>query len=153
MGIVEFLKQTGVDFQITEHSPTFTAQRMASVEHEPGKNVAKPVIVKADNEYLMCVLAASHKVDLLALKEKLGAKTVELAEEKEIAKLFADCELGAQPPFGNLYNMTVIMDKALEVDEHIIFQGGTHDKAIRMSMSDYEKLVQPKILRFSYQTK
>lgn len=150
MGIIDFLDKSGVEYQISEHRPTFTAQRMAAVEHEQGKYVAKPVIIKADDEYIMCVLAASHKVDMAALKAQLGCESVRLAEESQIAKLFSDCELGAEPPFGNLYGMTVVMDKALEADEYIIFQSGTHDKAVRMSMADYRLLVKPKILEFSY---
>jgi Ala-tRNA(Pro) deacylase len=98
----------------------------------------------------MCVLSACYKIDFAALKKQLGAKSVELADEQEIGKIFEDCELGAEPPFGNLYDLPVVMDKALEKDDHITFQAGTHDKAIRMSMEDYRKLVKPKVLEFSY---
>jgi Ala-tRNA(Pro) deacylase len=98
----------------------------------------------------MCVLSACYKIDLGALKDQLGARSVELAEEKEIGELFADCELGAEPPFGNLYDMPTLMDQALEADDHITFQAGTHDKSIRMSVDDYRKLVQPKVYSFSY---
>jgi Ala-tRNA(Pro) deacylase len=73
-----------------------------------------------------------------------------LAEEEEIGRLFGDCELGAEPPFGNLYEMPTIMDKAMEADEHIMFQAGSHDKAIRMKMADYRKLAKPKVIEFSY---
>ena len=152
MRVIEFLDKSAVRYEATEHKPVFTAQRMAAVEHEPGRYVAKPVIVKADGKYVMCVLAASHKIDLGALKRQLGAKSVELAAEKDISKLFEDCELGAEPPFGNLYDLPTIIDKALEQDDHIIFQAGTHEKAIRMSMADYRKLVGPKVLEFSYQS-
>jgi len=98
----------------------------------------------------VCVLAASHKVDLQALKKGLGAKSVELAEEEEVGRLFADCELGAEPPFGNLYDVPTLMDKSLEADDHLLFQAGSHDKAILISMADYRKLVKPKVLDFSY---
>ena len=150
MRVTEFLDEAAISYEVKEHPPAFTAQQMAAVEHEPGKFVAKPVIVKADGEYMMCVLAACSKIDLGALKNQLGAKHVELALEKEIGEMFDDCELGAEPPFGNLYDLPVIMDKALEKDDHIIFQAGAHDQAIRMSMDDYRKLVKPKILDFSY---
>jgi Ala-tRNA(Pro) deacylase len=150
MQVTEFLDKSGVNYEVSEHKPAFTAQRMAAVEHEPGKNVAKPVIVKADGKYVMCVLSASCKVDLRALKSQLGAKKVEMAEEKDMGKIFGDCELGAEPPFGNLYDLPTIMDKALEKDEHIMFQASSHEKAIQMSMADYQKLVKPKILEFSY---
>jgi len=148
--VIEFLDKSGVKYEVTKHEPAFTAQQMATVEHEPGKYVAKPVIVKADDKYVMCVLSACYKVDLRALKKQLGAKSVELAEENEIEKIFPDCELGAAPPFGNLYDLPTYMDKALEEDDHIIFQGGSHEKSIRMSMDDYRKLVAPEVLEFSY---
>jgi len=150
MRVKEFLDKSGVKYEVTKHEPAFTAQQMAAVEHEPGKYVAKPVIVKADDKYVMCVLSACYKIDLRALKKQLGAKSVGLAEENEIENIFPDCELGAAPPFGNLYDMPTYMDKALEEDDHIMFQGGTHEKAIRMSMGDYRKLVVPEVLEFSY---
>jgi Ala-tRNA(Pro) deacylase len=150
MRVLKFLDKSKVKYKATKHEPAFTAQQMAAVIHESGKYVAKPVIVKADGQYLMCVLPACYKIDLKALKNQLKARKVELAEEKEIGKIFDDCELGAEPPFGNLYDMSTIIDKALEKDEHITFQGGTHEKAIRMSMEDYRKLIEPKVLEFSY---
>ncbi len=150
MRVIEFLDKSAVRYEVSEHPPAFTAQQMAAVEHEQGKYVAKPVIIKADGKYIMCVLAACYKIDLGALKSQLGAKSVELAEEKEIGNIFEDCELGAEPPFGNLYDLPVVMDKALEQDDHITFQAGTHEKAIRMSMDDYQKLVELKVLEFSY---
>ena len=150
MRVTEFLDKSGVKYQLSEHQPTFTAQQMAAEEHEPGRYVAKPVIVKAGDEYVMCVLPAPYKVDLGALKKQLGVKKAVLAGEKEFKDLFPDCELGAEPPFGNLYDLPTIMDKVLEKDDHIMFQAGSHEKAIRMSMADYRKLVQPKVLEFSY---
>lgn len=150
MRAIEFLDKSAVHYEVHEHPPAFTAQQMAAVEHEPGKYVAKPVVVKADGKYLMCVLAACYKIDMAALKRQLGAKSIALAEEQETAALFDDCELGAEPPFGNLYDLQTIMDKALEKDDHITFQAGTHAQAIRMSMADYRRLVQPRILDFSY---
>jgi len=150
MRLTEFLDKSGVKYTVTEHKPTFSAQRMAAEEHEPGRYVAKPVLVKADGKFLMCVVSANHKIDLKALKRQLGAKSVELADEDEMGKIFGDCELGAEPPLGNLYDLPTVMDKELEKDERISFQAGSHDKAVHMRMEDYKKLVGPKILRFTY---
>ena len=100
----------------------------------------------------MCVLGACYKINLGALKSELGAKSLELAEEEEIGRIFPDCELGAEPPFGNLFELPTIVDKALEDDEYIVFQAGTHEKAIKMGMADYLRLVKPRILDFSYHT-
>lgn len=150
MRINDFLEEAGVKYQVTEHKPTFTAQRMAAEEHEAGRFVAKPVIIKADGNYMMCVLPGCCKIDLGALKDQLGVASVELADESDIATMFDDCELGAEPPFGNLYHLTTIIDKTLLRDDHLLFQAGTHQKAIRMSFDDYNKLVEPKVLDFSY---
>ncbi len=151
MKTIEFLDESGAKYEITEHKPAFSAQRMAAEEHEPGRYVAKPVLVKADDKFILCILSACNKIDLGALKAQLGAKSVELATEDDIAEIFTDCELGAEPPFGNLYGLDTVMDKYLEKGGHIIFQAGSHDKAVRMSVEDYRKLAEAKVLEFSYQ--
>ena len=99
MQLTEFLDKSNVDYEVREHQPAFSAQTMAAVEHESGKYVAKPVLIKADEEYMMCVLSACDKINLQALQGSLGVKCVELADEKEMARIFKDCELGAEPPF------------------------------------------------------
>ena len=150
MKVKEFLDKSKVKYKVTRHKPAFTAQHVAAEIHEPGQYVAKPVVVKADGDYVMCVLPACYKIDLTVLKVRLKAKKVELAKEKELGKIFGDCELGAEPPFGNLYDLPTVMDKSLEGDDHIMFQGGSHEQAIRMSMADYRKLAEPKVMEFSY---
>jgi len=152
MRVQELLDKSSVSYKVTEHRPTFTGQQMAAQEHVSGIYVAKPVIVKADDKFYMCVLPACFKIDLDALKSQLGAAELTLAEEKEMVKLFPDCALGAEPPFGNLYDLPTIIDQAMEEDDEIVFQAGEHEKAIHMKMADYKKLVQPKILKFSYHT-
>lgn len=150
MNVAKYLDEAKVKYRAAAHKPAFSAQQVAAAEHEPGRFVAKPVIVKADGKFMMCVLAACYKIDLRALKEQLGAKSVELAEEEEVGQLFGDCELGAEPPFGNLYDLPTLMDKALEADDHILLQAGSHEKAMTISMADYKKLVKPKVVQFSY---
>jgi Ala-tRNA(Pro) deacylase len=150
MKVVEFLETNSAKYEVTQHQPTYSAQQMAAAEHVPGREVAKPVLVKADGQYYMCVLPACCKVDLDALKQDLHVDQVVLAGEDEMSKLFADCELGAEPPFGNLYGLETLMDESLEADEHIVFQAGTHEQAIRIAMADYKELVSPLVLSFSY---
>ena len=151
MKTTEFLENSQVKYETTTHRAAFTAQRMAALEHVKGQYVAKPVIVKADGKFLMCVLAACNKIDFDALRRQIGASKVELADEDEIAKIFTDCEIGAEPPFGNLYGLTTIMDKSLEKDDHILFQADSHERGVRMKMADYLRLAKPKVLEFSYQ--
>lgn len=150
MRVMEFLDNAGANYETLSHAPVFSSQGLAAIEHEPGKYVAKPVIVKADDRYIMCVLPAPRKVDLGRLKDQLDAASVTLADEDEIGKLFPDCELGAEPPFGNLYDLPTVMDQTLEQDDHIVFQAGTHGEALRLSMADYRRLVEPKVLEFTF---
>ena len=150
MQITEYLDQKKVKYQVCSHRPAFTAQQIAAEEHVSGMDVAKPVIVQADGKYYMCVLPACCKVDLEMLRGHLSAGEVQLADEKEMAKLFPDCELGAEPPFGNLFNLPTIMDDTLGKDGFIVCQSGKHDQAVRMNLKDYEKLVHPKVVHFSY---
>ena len=150
MKVVEFLETNSAKYEVTRHQPTYSAQQMAAAEHVSGRVVAKPVLIKADGKYYMCVLPACCKVDLDALKQELRADQVALAGEDEMSKLFADCELGAEPPFGNLYGLETLMDESLEPDDQIVFQAGTHEQAIRMAILDYKELVSPQVLSFSY---
>jgi Ala-tRNA(Pro) deacylase len=150
MNVFEYLDQSNVPYAISEHAPTYSAQVMAAEEHEKGQYVAKPVIVKADGNHIMCVLAAPDKVIFDKLRDYLGTEDVMLASEDETRAAFPDCEEGAEPPFGRLYGLRTIMDSALEDDDHIVFQAGSHDKAVRMSMSDYLALAQPEIVDFAY---
>lgn len=145
MKIDEYLKQNGVDFEMHEHVPTYTAQELASEEHVSGKRLAKSVVVHGDSGYALCVLPAHLKVDLRKAGDALGTESVRLADEQEMAKLFKDVEVGAEPPFGNLYDLPTLVDRRLAEDERIVFQAGTHRHALRMAYADYEKLVQPKV--------
>jgi len=95
-------------------------------------------------------LPACCKIDLDALKSQLGASRLELAEESEMAELFPDCALGAEPPFGAMFGLETVMDASLEEDEFIVFQAGTHEEAVKMEMAEYRRLAEPKVLRFAY---
>jgi Ala-tRNA(Pro) deacylase len=150
MQITEYLEKNKVGYQVCSHRPTFTAQHMAAEEHVPGMDVAKPVVVQADGKYYMCVLPACCKVDLDMLREQLGVGEVHLATEKEMAKLFPDCELGAEPPFGDMFDMDTLMDKGLGKDGYVVCQAGTHEQAVRINLDDYKNLTKPRILEFSY---
>ena len=139
----EFLDREHVKYVSIDHSPAFTAQEVAAAAHVPGKELAKTVIIKVDGELAMIVLPASEQVQLAILRETLGAKHVELADESEFREAFPDCETGAMPPFGNLYGMPVFVSQALREDDEIAFNAGSHSELIRLTYADYERLVHP----------
>lgn len=145
MKVEEYLKKEGVDFSITEHPPAFTAQEVAAEEHVSGNMLAKTVVVKAGKEYAMCVLPASYKLDMKKVAKAMKTRKVRLADENDLAELFPDVEVGAEPPFGNLYNLPTMVDENLSADEEIIFQAGTHRHAVRMKYADYASLAKPTV--------
>jgi Ala-tRNA(Pro) deacylase len=147
--IREFLNQHGVKYATIIHSPAFTAQEIAASAHVPGKELAKTVMVELDGKMAMAVLPASQRVNLDELQELLGAEDVKLACEKEFADLFPGCEIGAMPPFGNLYNMDVYVTPSLAEDQFIAFNAGSHTELIRMSYADFSSLVKPRVVEFA----
>ena len=136
------LDESKVHYTLMTHSPAYTAQAAAATLHVPGKELAKSVVVRAGEDTLLAVLPASHHVSLKKLSALVG-RTVRLATEQEFNNLFPDCELGAMPPFGQLYNLPVYVDQALAADEEIVFNAGTHRDAIRMPYADFARLAKP----------
>jgi Ala-tRNA(Pro) deacylase len=145
----EFLDNNKVKYVSIKHSCAYTAQEIAASTHIKGKELAKTVMVRLDDKMAMAVLPASHRVDLDRLKEAVGARTIELSVERDFENLFPECEVGAMPPFGNLYGMEVFVAKSLAEDEEIAFNAGSHTELIRMAYKDFERFVKPKILAFS----
>lgn len=145
----EFLDAHGVKYTIIVHSPAFTAQEIAASAHISGRELAKTVAIKIDGRLAMAVLPASQRIDFERLQEAFSARQVELAREDEFASQFPDCEIGAMPPFGNLYGLEVVVAAALAEDEEIAFNAGTHRELIRMAYADFARLVQPKVVDFS----
>lgn len=145
----KYLNNSNINYSVISHNPTYTAEELANELQVPEKDLAKTVIVKSDDGYAMIVLPASRKINLDYLKNAMGKKDIELADEAEFVNLFPDCELGAMPPFGNLYKIPVYVALRLSEDDEIIFNAGTHSDAIKMSFKDFKRLVDPRIAYFS----
>lgn len=145
MNVQSYLDEMGVAYRLSHHPMAYTAQDLASAEHVPGRQVIKAVVVKADGQFIMCALPACHRIDLPALREQLAADEVKLADEQKLAELFPDCELGAEPPIGRLYNLPTIMDESLTADSRVTFQAGTHCDAVTMSLAEYRRVAQPEM--------
>ena len=146
--IREFLDKNQVPYSFCTHSPAYTAQGLAHVQHVSGKELAKVVMVVADDRMVMTVLPGSHRVNLDMLAQALHAKSIRLATEEEFRDLFPDCELGAMPPFGNLYNLDVWVDNALQAHPSIIFNAGSHIETVQMNYADFARLVRPGVAAF-----
>jgi Ala-tRNA(Pro) deacylase len=147
--MIDYLKKNGVSYEVIEHVPAFTAHEVAVASHVADKDLAKTLIVQADDKYCMMVMPADHRLDEHLLSGMIKTRHVRLAQEEDLKAIFPGCELGAMPPFGNLYALPVYIDKSLTADSEIVFNACSHTKSIRLKMNDYLSLVKPVISEFS----
>ena len=145
----QFLDSHNVAYLTMPHAVAYTAKEIATLTHISNKELAKTVIVKVDGTMAMAVLPASYDIDLVSLRAAIDAKNVTLAKESEFKDRFPECDIGAMPPFGNLYDMAVYVDESLIKDKYIAFNAGTHDELMQVSYADFARLVKPTILKFS----
>lgn len=145
----QFLDDNHIKYVTIHHSRAYTMQKAAEYAHISGKDVAKTVMVRVDGKMAMAVLPAPEHVDLDLLKSAARAKSVELAGEQDFKNLFPQCDLGAMPPFGNIYGMDVFVEEGLREDEMIAFRAGSHEELIEMAYKDFERLVKPRVIRLS----
>lgn len=146
---IETLKSHNISFEEINHSPTYTSEQTAHSVHISGKRITKTVLVEIDGEMAMAVLHVDEHVDLNRLKELTGAHVARLLSEREFLEIFRDCEMGALPPFGNLYDMPVFVSSSVDRDESIIFNPGSHSELVRISYNDFKRLVHPAVLDFA----
>ncbi len=145
----KFLDSHDIKYVTVQHSLAFTAIDIAKSAHIPIKVMAKTVIIKIASKPAMVVLPAAFKMDLEILQEALNVEGIKLATEQEFSSLFPDCEVGAMPPFGNLYEMDVFVAESISEQDEIAFNAGSHSEVIRMNYKDYERLVSPSLIVLS----
>lgn len=145
----DFLDKSYVKYICVTHSKAFTSSEIAASAHISGIEFAKTVMIKINGKMAMAVLPASYQIDFEYLKALLNTNNIFLASETEFKSLFPECELGAMPPFGNLYNIHVYFAESLTKNKEISFNAGTHTELIRLELIDYLRLVKPEILKFS----
>lgn len=145
----EYLDERKIRYVTISHSPAYTAQEVAQSAHVPGTQMAKTVMVTVDGTLAMAVLPACQRVDVRELQEITGSDDVTLAHEEEFKDYFPDCEAGAMPPFGNLYDMSVYVSPDLAVEPEIVFNAGSHTELVRMRWRDYYNLVKPRVAEFA----
>lgn len=140
------LEENGIEFDVIEHQRDYRATATARDTHTPQQAFAKTVFVRIDDRPAVVVLPADHDVALARVRDEIGADDVQLVDEEELAELCPDCQVGAAPPFGNLYGLPVYVSRLLAADEQITFNAGTHTEAVRMSYEDFDRLVAPRAI-------
>lgn len=141
------LDENKIPYSVMPHQTTYTAQGTAATMQIAAQELAKTVVLLAGDEMILAVLPGQKHVKLHKLSVEFG-KPLRLASELEFSNRFPDCEPGAMPPIGSLYNLPVYMDQSLADDEEIVFNAGTHHDAIRMRYDDFVRLVKPKVCSF-----
>jgi len=147
--LFRYLNSNNAEFQVLEHDPAFSAHDVAAVAHVPESEMAKAVLIRIEDHYWMAVLRADQRINQQMIRRVFGAKNVQLAHEEDLGLLFPDCQIGAMPPFGNLYGLPVLVEECLAEDEEIVFNACTHTKAIRMKFKDFRRLAKPVITGFA----
>lgn len=142
------LDENRVPYTAMAHTTAYTAHGAAATMKVSGKELAKTVVLRAGEDIVLAVLPAAHHASLEKMSSLLG-KPTRLATEQEFGALFPDCELGAMPPFGELYGLPIYVDESLAADEEIVFNAGTHHDAIRLRYEDFARLAKPVVCAFA----
>ena len=142
----DLLDQQGVPYEVHTHPRAVEANRLAQSEDVSGWDVAKPVLLAIGGQLAMAVVPAPVHVDLDKASEVLGHGEVRLATEEEFVSRFPDCEPGAEPPFGNLYDIPVFLDEMLRRRQRMVCRDGSHTATLTLTVNDYIKVVGPEIV-------
>ena len=147
--VARHLESSGVPFQVRKHARAVTAQELAASVHMSGYRVAKAVLIEVDGKRMMAVLPATRVIDVERLGDALGALAVRIMSEPEFASLFTDSDVGAEPPFGSLYGLPVLLDRSLAHAGPLILRGGSHEEAIEVQFDDFVRLEKPQLADFT----
>ena len=147
MNVTRFLDQSGVIYRVYCHDETYAAQHMAQMLHMSGQMIAKAVMVRANggDRFIVAIVPGSKLVDLRRVAAILGGIQVELATEAEILEHCPGCEFGVVPVFGSQYGLETIVDESISKQGEIVFQGDTHEEAVRLRFADFYALERPRI--------
>ena len=150
--LCKLLNESHIPYDLVEHFSTYTTAATGSITHIPGRELAKPVMVRVDGAAVMAVVPGSRHLDLKKFKDALGAKSIHVMAEDDFANAFPDCELGAMPPFGMLYGLPVYVDERLTHEKDIFFNSGSHRELVRVAYKDFDRIQHPKVLHIASAT-
>jgi len=142
--LINFLKEKSVDFKELSHQETKTSLESAAARGTSLEQGAKALLMFADNNPVLVVLSAAQKLDNGAFKKEFNFKDLRMATPKEVKKQ-SGVEIGAVPPFGNLFNTPVFVDQNFLKQTEIAFNAGSPTSSIILKSADFVKLVSPKI--------
>jgi Ala-tRNA(Pro) deacylase len=147
--VSRYLREATIPFEVRRHPRAVTAQELAASVKVSGYRVAKSVMLEADGRQVMAVLPAVDVVDIERLATALGALSVRIMTESEFGEMFGGCDLGAEPPFGSLFGVPVVVDVRLARSGPLVVRGGSHEEAIELDYDDFARLEKPRVADFA----
>jgi len=144
-GITDFLDRRGVPYVRRLHDTAVDGQHLAAALQVSGWRVAKSVLVDVDGRFYLFVLPAPEQVSMKRAAEVVGGSHARLAGEEELAEVFPDCEIGAEPPFGSLYGVEVVMEERLLAEPRMVVRAGSHEESLELNATDYFKMEEPEV--------
>jgi Ala-tRNA(Pro) deacylase len=138
-----------VPYEVHTHRTAMTAAELAVADHVPPSEVAKTVVLRSGDRFLIAVLPATRQLDLERLRALADDPELGLAKEAELGDLFPTCELGAIPPIGDLWGLPVWVDDSLGREAETVFSGGTHHDAVHIAYRDFVRIAKPVFGAFS----
>ena len=137
----EFLSQHNASYDLIPHPHTGSSMETAEEAHVPGIQLAKAVVIRDGDQYLMVVVPSVEHVDMGLLRQQFGHSVV-MASESELADLFPDCETGAVPPLGSAWGVDTYVDESLFAEPEVYFEAGDHESVVRVSGDQFEQLLE-----------
>ena len=147
--VKQYLRSQGAEFETRVHERKYTAQETAAATHVTGRELAKTVVLQTEEGLVIVVVPASSRVHLGKARAALGVEKARLADEAEFSNLFPECEMGAMPPLGRLFAVDMWMDSTFKEKKEVAFPAGTHTEIVKMSLSDFEQLEDPKFVNLT----
>lgn len=144
--IERYLRDASISYMLLPHPRAVTALEAAQAEHVSGWQVTKSVAVElASGEEVICVVPAPTLVDLDAVCDLTHSRDARLVEADRLRELFPGCEPGAAPPFGGLWNLPVLCERALQALDRILVPGGDHQTMIELVTTDWLAHERPRL--------
>ncbi len=141
----KFLNDNNVSYECWTHEPVYTSEQAAKVRGTSLESGAKAMVFRSEGRYFMVVISGDKKIDFKKVKKIICSDSLSLATAQEVLNV-TGCAVGSVPPFGNLANIPVYLDKSIERSPIINFNAGRHDTSISMSLQDYKRVVKPIIV-------
>jgi Ala-tRNA(Pro) deacylase len=143
------LDRNQIPYEVHTHPTAMTAAELAAADHVPPSEVAKVVVLRSTDRFMLAVLPAARRLDLDRIRGLVGDPELRLASESEFAEVFPACELGAMPPIGGLFGLPVWVDDALGREAETVFSGGNHHETVHVAYRDFVRITNPEFGEFS----